>query len=106
MVLRPQSLPLVIVGWWSWRENGKANHLALPLEEERSSVREGVMRSVGGGGAHIIPVWAGKVRSGWDDAAWEWDVVACEAPVRSSVSREENGLCDSWVVSVWGVAVV
>ena len=88
MVLRPQSHPLVIVGWWSWREKGKANHLALPFEDERSSVREGVMRSVGGGGAHIIPVWAGKVWLGREDAAWGWAVVACEAPVRSSVGGE------------------
>ena len=70
MVLRPQSTPLVIAGWSWWRENGKANHLGL-LFKVRSSTREGVMRSEGGGGGQIMPGWVGKVFSGWEAAACE-----------------------------------
>ena len=83
---------LVIAGWSWWRENGKANHLVLPLAGVRSRTREGVMRSEGGGGGHSIPCWNGKVWSGWDVAACECEEVACDVPVKSVVDWVANGL--------------
>ena len=63
-MLRFQSVPLVIAGWPSWREKGKANHFGLPDDGVKSRTLEGVMRSDGGGTGAIMPGCSGKVLLG------------------------------------------
>ena len=64
------------------------------------------MRSEGGGDGQIMPGWVGKVCSGWEAAACEWEFVACDVPVRSVVGWDANGLCDACAGSVWIVSGV
>ena len=54
----------------------------------------------------MIPVWVGKVCSGWEAAACEWEVVVCDVPVRSVVDRDANGLCEACAGFVWEVSEV
>ena len=53
-----------------------------------------------------MPGWVGKVCSGREAAACEWEVVACDVPVRSVVDWDANGLCDACAESVLIVSEV
>ena len=90
----------MIVGWPSWRENGKAYHFGLPDDGVKSSILEGVMRSVGGGATHTMPNWSGEVLLGWEVAACECAGESWEVPVRSVLVIDAKGLCE---FSCWGV---